>query len=272
MIDPVDLLDARDAEHLGGKAVQLGASLRGRLPVPLGVALPAGLVDAVAAGDGEAIGKCSRAFARLGGDGVAVRSSAVGEDGAHASFAGQHLTRLSVRSEDAALEAIRAVWASAREPSALAYRQRLGLSGEPRIAVVLQRMVEPECAGVMFTRDPLTRQDVRLVEAAWGLGEAVVSGLVDPDRYRFRRGGELLEQSIGNKEVAIRSQAAGHTAEVEVPPEDRERACLDGARLSLLDALASRCDAVFDDGSAHDIEWAFSGGELFLLQRRPVTR
>jgi pyruvate,water dikinase len=273
--EPVALADAHDRARFGGKAVQLGTSLRGGLPVPPGFALPVELVERVASGDHDASSRCGAALERLGASAVAVRSSAVDEDGTAASFAGQHLTRLAVTSHAAAIEAIVAVWASARTESALAYRRRLGIDGTPRIAVVLQSMIDAECAGVMFTRDPVTGEDVRLVEAAWGLGESVVAGLVDPDRYRFRRGGEVLERTIGEKEVAVRPQPGGHTDEIAVPEPLRRVACLDDTRLRALDALAARCEALFTadgDGDAHDIEWAFAGEHLYLLQRRAITR
>jgi pyruvate,water dikinase len=269
--DLVALEGAHEEHRFGGKAVQLGASIRAGLPVPPGVGLAAELVDRVAAGDRTASGACLAAFARLGAP-VAVRSSAVGEDSAAASFAGQHLTRLGVESEAGVIEAVLAVWASGREPGPLAYRARLGIEGAPRIGVVIQRMVDAECAGVMFTRCPVSGEDVRVIEAAWGLGESVVGGLVDPDRYRVARGGEVIEETIGEKEIAVRPQPGGATAEVAVPEAQRRRACLDQTRLVALDALATRCEQVFVRAGAHDIEWAFAEGQLWLLQRRAVTR
>ncbi len=268
-MDLVALELAQDERRFGGKAVQLGASLRGGLPVPSGVAVAAALVDLVAQGDRAAERVCIEAFARSGGP-VAVRSSAVGEDGAAASFAGQHLTKLVVTTESQLVDAIREVWASGRAEGALAYRARLGIEGPPQVAIVIQRMIDADCAGVMFTRCPLSGEDVRVIEAAWGLGETVVAGLVEPDRFRVSRGGALLEETIGEKEMAIRAQPDGLTAEVPVPDTLRCTPCLDRRRLAELDALATRCDAVFS--GAHDIEWAFERDRLFLLQRRAITR
>lgn len=193
----------------------------------------------------------------------------VDEDGAQASFAGQHLTVLGVRRATDLLDAVRDVHASAHEPSVLAYRARLGIAGPPRIAVVLQRMLEPRCAGVLFTRHPVTGNDERLVEASWGVGEAVVSGLVEPDRVRMRRGGEVIEQHVGVKDVAIRAAEHGMT-ETAVDEADRSRPCLDAEDLAALEGLAALCESAVP--GAHDIEWAFVGRRLFLLQRRDVTR
>jgi pyruvate,water dikinase len=271
-VNVVPLEEAHDETRFGGKAAQLAAALGRGLPVPGGVALAWDFVDRIAAGDGDACDECMGTFAELGTRPVAVRSSAVGEDSAAASFAGQHLTRLGVGSEKALADALLAVWESGRTLSALAYRRKLGLAAEPRIGIVIQYMVAAECAGVMFTKDPVTGDDVRVIEAAWGLGESVVAGLVDPDRYRLRRGGEIVETVIGDKHVAVRADAAGHTHEAPVGEDLRRVACLDRERLCALDMLASACERVFAGGAAHDIEWAFEGERLYLLQRRAVTR
>ncbi len=270
--DCVPLEDAHDETRFGGKAAQLAVAVRNGLPVPGGVALAWAFVDRIAAGDSDARARCAGMFAALGGQPVAVRSSAVGEDSAGASFAGQHVTRLGVRSADGLTAALIEVWESGRAPGALAYRKALGLAGEPRVGVVIQRMVDAECAGVMFTKDPMTGADVRLIEAAWGLGESVVAGLVDPDRYRVGRGGELLDAIIGDKHVAVRADADGQTREAPVEEHLRRVACLGAARLRALDALASACERAFAGTAAHDIEWAFAGERLYLLQRRAVTR
>lgn len=127
----VPLAEAHDEATFGGKAVQLGASVRAGLPVPPGVALSAPLVDAVAAGDPSGVAALIAVTDLVGGP-VAVRSSAIGEDSAEASFAGQHLTQLNVRDPRRLSEAVSAVWASARSEAALAYRQRLGIDGVPR--------------------------------------------------------------------------------------------------------------------------------------------
>jgi pyruvate,water dikinase len=264
------LLAVDDELSFGGKAVQLGAALRCGLPVPRGVALSVALVDAVAAGDDVARDRCRRALGLVSAAGVAVRSSAVGEDSARASFAGQHLTRLNVTGEEMLLDAVAEVWRSGRTDAALAYRSRLGIAGEPRVAVVIQEMVNAECAGVLFTRNPVDGSDERVIEAAWGLGEVVVGGLVEPDRYRVARGGELLEMVVGDKDMRVVARPEGDTVGIPVDAQLRHEPCLNAERLLLLDQLASRCEEYF--AGAHDIEWAFAGDRLYLLQRRAVTR
>jgi pyruvate,water dikinase len=265
----VPLREAREETEFGGKAVQLGAALRAELPVPPGAALAAGLVDAVAAGDPAATAELATIAPRVAWP-VAVRSSAVGEDSAEASFAGQHLTLLNVRDTAALAEAVAAVWASARSEAALAYRARLGIGGEPRTGVVVQRLVDPEVAGVLFTRNPLSGADERMVEASWGLGEAVVAGIVIPDRFRIARDGAVLERTPGSKLVALRLSADGGTVERPVAGGLVEQLCLDDSQLSELQELASRCEEAF--GTGRDLEWAFAGQTLYLLQCRAVTR
>jgi pyruvate, water dikinase len=265
----VALAEARDEAELGGKATGLGAAIRAGLPVPDGVALPAALVAAVAAGDLAAAAGLSVVRDSLPGP-LAVRSSCVGEDSAAASFAGQHLTRLDVRSLDQLVDAVAAVWRSGCSESALAYRRKLGLERAPRMGVVVQRMLDPEVAGVLFTRHPVTGADERVIEATWGLGEAVVQGLVTPDRYRLSAGGEVLERSPGAKRVAIRSRADGDLASGEpVAAHLVDALCLDDRRLARLHALAVACEEAFQEPS--DIEWAFTDAGPHLLQRRAIT-
>lgn len=263
------LAEAHDTSRFGGKASQLAAAMRAGLPVPTGIAVSWEGAERIAAGARELL---DVALAALGDASFAVRSSAVDEDGAHASFAGQHLTRLGVRGSDSLIDAVRAVWASGRSPGALAYRARLGLRAPPRVAVVIQHMVHADSAGVMFTRCPMSGDDVRVIEAAWGLGESVVSGAVDPDRYRVARGGAALSITLGDKEIAIRANGEGEAREVPVDPHLRGRRCLGDAHLRALDRLAASCEAHFSGPSPHDIEWAFTGDTVHLLQRRPATR
>jgi pyruvate,water dikinase len=263
---PLALAEAEAERWYGGKAVQLGAALRAGLPVPEGWALPVALVERVAAGDAGAIALV-RALPLAGP--LAVRSSAVGEDSAEASFAGQHRTVLGAVGADAVVAAVVEVWASTRTDAALAYRRKLGLEASPRCAVVVQPMVAAEVAGVLFSRNPLTGADERVVEAAWGLGEAVVEGLVTPDRFRLTRDGAVLERSPGAKDLAVRLHADGGTAEVPVDPAQAAQLCLDDAKLAALAGLAARCEAVY--GGLQDLEWAFAGDRLFLLQRRAMT-
>jgi len=265
----VPLVDAEDTSLFGSKAVGLGQALRDGLPVPPGVALAGDVVDAVASRDEQAIRQLAESVQPLEGP-LAVRSSAVDEDGASASFAGQHLTLLNVRGADELTSAVSDVWWSANSDSAITYRQRVGLFTRPSVGVVVQVLVDPETAGVMFTQNPVTGADERVIEASLGLGEAVVAGRVIPDHYRVSRAGEILERTPGRKDVAFRSLPEGGTVEESVPTDLVERLCLDDDHVAELNALADRCERVY--GAARDIEGAIAGGTLYLLQCRAVTR
>ena len=263
------LEESSDAELYGGKAAQLAVAVGAGLPVPPGVALSVELVEAIAAGAPAATARLERTWPLLRAP-LAVRSSAVGEDSDEASFAGQHLTCLNVASAADGVAAVAAIRRSAHSDSAVAYRRRLGLAGTPRMAVVVQELVDADCAGVLFTRNPLDGADELVVEAAWGLGEAVVAGLVTPDRFRVAWDGTVLERVAGAKDLAVALAPTGGTEEVAISGERVRSLCLDDARLAGLAHLAERCGRVFSD--ARDLEWAFSGDVLYLLQCRAVTR
>lgn len=265
----VPLAKARDPAIFGSKAVGLGDAARGGLPLPPGVALSGSIVEAVAAGEERAMRKVERSVRALPGP-LAARSSAVGEDGAGASFAGQHLTLLNVPSANEVGRALQEIWWSANSDSAITYRQRIGLFVRPSVGVVVQALLASDVAGVMFTQNPITGADERVIEASWGLGEVVVSGRVIPDHFRVDRSGAVLERVPGVKKVAIRALPDGGTVEEDVPAELVERLCLDAEQIAELNRLADRCAQVY--GPARDIEWAFADGELYLLQCRPVTR
>ncbi|HEU0303583.1 MAG TPA: PEP/pyruvate-binding domain-containing protein, partial [Gaiellaceae bacterium] len=197
----VPLEEARDDAVFGSKAVGLGEAARAGLPLPPGVALSGAIVEAVASGEEGAIEQVATAARSLGRP-LAVRSSAVDEDGAEASFAGQHLTLLNVPSAEELGAALREIWWSANSDSAITYRQRVGLFTRPSVAVVVQSLLAPDVAGVMFTQNPVTGADERVIEASWGLGEAVVQGSVIPDNFRVDRDGRVLERMPGLKKVA----------------------------------------------------------------------
>ena len=267
---PVPLASAQDERSYGGKAIQLGAALRAGLPVPEGFALQAAFVDAIASGDSAAREALAALADRLPGQ-VAVRSSAIGEDSADASFAGQHATLLNISGAEAMLAAVIEVWQSAHTESARAYRTRVGAETTGiGMGIVIQRLVPADVAGVLFTCNPVTGQDELVVEATWGLGEAVVQGLVIPDSYRMDPQGNLLESRAGYKDVRIARGPAGGTLSEPVEPHLVEHICLDAGRLAALHGLVAQCHAVFGPGP-HDIEWAFEAEALYLLQRRPVT-
>lgn len=263
------LAKARDDGIFGSKAVGLGQAAREGLPLPPGFALSGDIVEAVASGEEDAIEEVLEAARSLQAP-LAVRSSAVDEDGASASFAGQHLTLLNVPSADAVHDAVCEVWWSANSDSAITYRQKVGLFHRPSVGVVVQSLLDPDAAGVMFTRHPVTGAEERLIEASWGLGEAVVAGQVIPDSYRVDPSGQVLERTPGYKKIAIRSLPEGGTFEERVAPDLVERLCLDDDQVGELSRLAGRCEEVY--GPARDIEFAFAGGVLYLLQCRAVTR
>src|SRR5581483_10888339 len=154
MSEVVRLADAYETGIFGSKAVGLGEAARAGLPVPPGIALSGPVVEAVASGDAAAIGEVAQAAAGLGVP-FAVRSSAVDEDGADASFAGQHLTLLNVPDAESLPDALREVWWSANSDSAISYRQRVGLFTRPSVGVVVQSLLDPDVAGVMFTVNPV---------------------------------------------------------------------------------------------------------------------
>jgi pyruvate,water dikinase len=264
----VPLIEAESEALYGAKAIGLGDALRAGLPVPPGVALPGADVDAIAAGEADATAALRAAVAELPMP-VAVRSSAVGEDSAGASFAGQHITVLGVPSVEAVEEAVREVWWSANSDSAITYRKRLGVFERPSVGVVVQSLLQPETAGVMFTRNPITGADERMIEASWGLGEAVVSGRVIPDSFTLSRSGAVVAQRAGVKKFAIRGIPGGGTVDEDVAADLVETLCLSEDNLRALAGLAEDCERVY--GPDRDLEWAFSDGQLYLLQCRAVT-
>ena len=269
MMAPVELRLAEDERVFGGKSVQLGASLRAGLPVPPGWALSVDFVAAVVSAQPAAIATL-KTFLADKPQAFAVRSSGVGEDAAIASFAGQHFTELNRIGLDEIVEALHLVWASGHSDGARAYREKLGIVEKPRTAVALQNMVFPDCAGVMFTRHPVSGADEIHIEASWGLGEAIVEGLVVPDRFHFSKDGKLLAKTAGTKDVFIRAIPGGGIE--ESPIDDPERIhgfCVDDSQLAGLVRLAHLCEKHF--GPGRDIEWGIEKGVLYLLQCRSIT-
>ena len=265
---PVPLEEAVDGRVFGGKAVALGAALREGLPVPGGVALSVEFVNDVVAGHAGALANLM-ASSQLPKSRMAVRSSAIGEDSEEASFAGQHATHLNVGRAGLA-SAVKAVWASGGSDAAMAYRAQRGLTGPPAVAVVVQALVEPLVAGVLFTRNPMTGADERIIEAAWGLGEAVVSGRIVPDHYRLDTRGLVIEQIAGDKDVQIVHLEGEGVQEMEMDEQRRHAFCLTPDHLRLLFDLSERCRRVW--GPDLDLAWAIGrDGTGYLLQSRPIT-
>ncbi|HWJ10263.1 MAG TPA: PEP/pyruvate-binding domain-containing protein [Nocardioides sp.] len=257
---------AGDEGEFGGKAAQLSAALCAGLPVPGGFAVRWTAVEAVAAGRLD----IAPELAGLERGPWAVRSSAIGEDSDGASFAGAHLSVLGVVGAPALEDAVRRVHASARDEAAIAYREHSGLDVVARMAVVVQEMVAADVAGVLFTRHPVTGERERVIEASWGLGEMVVSGQVTPDNYRVSSEGVLVDYAVGEKDIALRLLPDGSVEEYDVAAGLVEARCLDDQQLAALHHLAAACDLAYGS-SAHDIEFAFAGPHLHLLQRRPIT-
>jgi pyruvate,water dikinase len=224
----------------------------------------------------ELKGQVSRAYASLPpGSYVAVRSSGTAEDLAGASFAGLHDTYLDVRGADAVLDAVKRCWASMWTARATHYRNNARVEhASARIAVVVQRMVEADVAGVLFTANPVTSDTEQMVvNANWGLGESVVSGVATPDSWVLDTDTLApVDRQLGAKEVTIaRDPDAAHgTLTRDTPAADRERFTLDDAQLRELGALGRAVEAHYER-IPQDIEWAWAGGELHLLQSRPVT-
>ena len=205
---------------------------------------------------------------------VAVRSSGTAEDLAEASFAGLHDTFLDVQGVDQMLHAVKRCWASLWTARAVHYRHNKGFDhAGARLAVVVQHMIAAEVAGVLFTANPLNlRTDEFVVNASWGLGEAVVSGIVTPDEFIVaRRTLQVSKRTLGAKEVQIikHPEQAGTLREA-VLPERQKVFCLDDQQVGELAGLCARV-MVHYDGLPQDIEWAWTDGRFHLLQARPVT-
>jgi pyruvate, water dikinase len=212
------------------------------------------------------------AYRRLG-DGdvpVAVRSSATAEDSEAASFAGQQETYLHVRGVGQIVERIRDCWCSFFTERALFYRSKKGSLSDLGMAVVVQRMVEPDVSGVMFTIDPTKgRRDRMVVEAVFGLGEGVVSGQLTPDHYVLARDGRLKRTKLTTQPYAIVHDPAGGVREQRLAPERGEAQTLAEEQLARLAKVGIDLEQRL--GGPQDIEWAIQDDELFVLQSRPVT-
>ncbi|WP_163993162.1 phosphoenolpyruvate synthase [Pyxidicoccus caerfyrddinensis] len=303
-----EALSRGDTAIAGGKGANLGELTRAGLPVPRGFVITAAAFSAslepirarltqlwrrIDPDDAESLATLSAelkqlvrevtfpasvrtallsAYRQLGSErAVAVRSSATSEDTADTSFAGMHETFTNVAGEDAVLDKVRECWASAYGERVVAYRRSQGLSEEPTLAVVVQEMVDSARSGVMFTVDPSTGDRERLViEGAFGLGEVVVGGQVEPDTYvvskqRLR----IMEVRIGHKAFQIVRESHGKEHRVELSPEEAGRRVLTDEEIVELARLGLRVEKHY--GSPQDVEWAQSGGRLYLVQSRPIT-
>jgi pyruvate,water dikinase len=209
------------------------------------------------------------AYADLGRPPVAVRSSATAEDLPGLSFAGQQDTTLNVVGGDALRRAVIDCWSSLWTARAIGYRARNGIDHQAvSLAVVVQEMVPSEASGVLFTANPLTgRRDETVIDATFGLGEALVSGQVDPDHYVIGADGHIVSRSLGRKARAIHGKPGGGT--VTVDQDAAHRQALDDETILELVRLGHKAAGLFE--APQDIEWARAGGRLYLLQSRPIT-
>ncbi len=305
LILPLSRISEDDLARVGGKVMNLAVLRREGFPVPDAFVVPVKVYDEFLERTGlhqrinvilgcadlgseadvvsaskvimAAIQDCdaqdglaeSMALPHLGEGGWAVRSSAVAEDLPEASFAGQQDTFLNVPTENVA-EHVRRCWASYWTPRAISYRHDSGVPQlETGIAVVIQRMVDPVCSGIMFTRDPLDNEDRMVLESSWGLGETIASGLVSPDRMLLELPSlRVIEREVSDKGVAIYSRD-GRSVQVELGDDLRLRPSLEEEQAVALARIGLRIESFF--GTPQDIEWSIEGGHVFILQSRPIT-
>ena len=252
-LDQLSRLNPDDREALSALSAEIRRTLEE-------VAIPRDLAAAI-----------TRALARLGEQAAyAVRSSATAEDLPTASFAGQQDTYLNIVGSAAILQHISRCWASLFTERAVTYRLRNGLdSRKVSMAVVVQRMLFPQVSGILFTADPVTgNRKVASVEASFGLGEALVSGLVNPDVYKARDD-QVVARTIAAKQLAIHATPAGGTQTQAIEPERRELPALTDAQVVRLVQLGRRIEAHF--GSPQDIEWCLADDDFQIVQSRPIT-
>ena len=308
-------VDKRDIPLVGGKGANLGEMTKARIPVPPGFIVTAeayfyfleraGLVDVVRhylepldVGDSkklqevatqikEAIASAPmpaeiaeeirKAYQKLGGGLVAVRSSATAEDLPEASFAGQQRTFLNIEGEEEVITAVQGCWASLFEPRAIFYRVQQGFDHfKVGIAVPVQRMVQSEVAGVMFTVEPMSNDNSKIaIEAAYGLGETVVSGEITPDLYIVDKPSlQIRDKNITRQEWQLvrnvtKEEIAENNVKVLIPPSLQNSQKLTNEEIVSLASIAKGIEALYQ--FPQDIEWAKEGGRFYIVQTRPVT-
>ncbi len=221
----------------------------------------------------EEIGEAYDALTAMTGLACAVRSSAISEDGANASFAGLYESYLNVRGITDVLTAVRRCYASLWSDRALRYRSRNGAgSADEVMAVVVMGLVPSEVSGIAFTAHPVTgARDLVIINSSWGLGEAIVSGRVTPDSFVVDKNSyAVLERDIFTKELAIFSHPdGGGTIERQLPPDKRSAPSLSDDQAQAVARLATQVESHY--GSPQDVEWGLANRQLFILQSRPIT-
>ncbi|MBP7715666.1 MAG: phosphoenolpyruvate synthase [Methanoregulaceae archaeon] len=212
-------------------------------------------------------------YQKLNGGGmvVAVRSSATAEDLPDASFAGQQETYLNIKGEKNLLDAVQKCWASLYGARAIYYRAKQGFDDRSvNIAVVVQQMINSEKAGVMFTSHPVTGEPLTIIEGSWGLGEAVVSGSVSPDKYVYdQRTGNVIDKLIAQKKTEIVSDGEHGTKTLEIGRERQETPVLSDDEVARLATYGKVAETHY--GIPQDVEWSIVGDTIYILQSRPIT-
>ncbi|MBA4493416.1 phosphoenolpyruvate synthase [Paenactinomyces guangxiensis] len=200
----------------------------------------------------------------------AVRSSATAEDLPTASFAGQQDTYLNIKGQEELLQHIQKCWASLFTDRAISYRSKNGFDHrQVYLSVVVQRMVNPEISGILFTADPVNgNRNVVSIDASFGLGEAIVSGMVSADLYRVKAG-QIIHKNISEKKVAVFSLTEGGTQKKDLPPSQQTKQALTDSQIFGLADLGKRIEKHF--GSPQDIEFCIENGKIFVVQSRPIT-
>jgi len=264
-----------DSALVGGKAANLSRLARMYHRVPDGFSLPVTVMDEAHPLDlrDEITGAISDLMAchSLPDFIAAVRSSAVDEDGATASFAGQHETYLNIVGADAIIQAVTRCWESAYSERALEYRRQQGLSMErPQLAVLVQQLVASDVSAVVFSANPITgSRDEIVINASWGLGESIVGGTVTPDTFIVRKLDLAVVQRVIAEKQRMTVSSPGGTREVDVPLFLRGQSSLAAEQVMEMVRLALTLETTM--GHPVDIECAYAGGELYLLQCRPIT-
>jgi rifampicin phosphotransferase len=252
-LDRLSRLDPDDRQAIRTLSVEIRRTVEG-------ISIPDDLAAAI-----------TGSVARLGGQAAyAVRSSATAEDLPTASFAGQQDTYLNVMGLAAILQHVSRCWASLFTERAVTYRLRNGFDHRKiQMAVVVQQMVFPQAAGILFTADPVTsNRKVVSIEASFGLGEALVAGLVNADVYKVRDG-DVVAKAVATKKLAIHAVPAGGTEELAIDPDRQEQPVLSDAQIVRLAELGRRIEAHF--GQPQDIEWCLADDGFQIVQSRPIT-
>ncbi len=265
-------ISRKDVLEVGGKGASLGEMANADLPVPPGFVVTAQTFREFEGKEipQEVIDEILEAFADLNASRVAVRSSAVAEDSSNASWAGQLESYLNVTRENL-IDRIKDCWDSIKTERAVSYADQQGTEeADLVVAVVVQKMVESEQAGVMFTKNPVNNNDHQMmVEACWGLGELLVQGEITPDSYLIDKDESQIEgKEFGSQDIMLKFQN-GKNEEVMVPEDVMGEFVLSDETILELADLGKKIEAHYK--SAQDIEWAIEEGKIYIVQSRPIT-